>query len=99
MPALDGDRAAAEAGPRAAGDEGDAVVVGEPDDARHFLGGRGEHDGLGEPAVDGAVELEDQHVLGGVEDVLVAHDPLEDVDQGLVVRGSSHGVMVGESHR
>ena len=77
---LDGDRAAAEARPGAARDEGDAVVVGQPDDAGHLLGGRGEHDGLGEPPVDGAVELEDQHVLGGVEDVFVAHDALEDVD-------------------
>ena len=70
--------------PAPRGTRGTPWSWGEPDDARYFLGGGGEHDGLGEPAVDGAVELEDQHVLGGVEDVFVAHDPLEDVDQGLV---------------
>ena len=96
---LDGDRAAAEAGPRAAGDEGDAVVVGQADDARHLVGGRGKDDGLGKLPVDGAVELEDEHVLGGVEDVLLAHDVLEDVDYGQVRRGSRHGVMVGEPRR
>ena len=70
---FDGERAAAQAGAGAAGDEGDAFAMAEADDGLDLFGGGGEDDGEGHDAEIGeAVAFVGAEFLGGGDEAVGA---------------------------
>lgn len=92
--ALDGDCAASEAGAGAAGDDGDAVGVGEDDSGGDLIGGGGEDDSVWAVSLDGGVILVAGEILRRPEHVVLAEGGLEVSHEGGGAR-----VSAGESPR